>query len=381
MKVYLDNAATTAVDPRVVDEMVVYLRDNYGNPSSVHGFGRKTRAAIERARKEIASHLGAAPAEIFFTSCGTESNNTIIKNCIKDYGIKHAITSKVEHHAVGHPLHAMDETGEIEVHYVNLDEKGRVDINHLRELLSSIDGRCFVSLMHANNEIGNMIDLDEVGAICKEHNALFHSDTVQTIAHHRFNLSETPIDFITGSAHKFHGPKGVGFLYVKGDVKICPFIEGGAQERNMRAGTENTAGIMGMACAMRIAYEDLDHEIEYVRGLKNYMAEKIQELFPDAIINGDISENSLFTVLNVAFPPSRKTEMLMFNLDMDGIAVSGGSACSSGSSVGSHVIAELNLPDGYQPIRFSFCRFTKQEEIDYTLEKLQEHLLVEKAVS
>lgn len=381
MKVYLDNAATTRVDEKVVEAMIPYLAENFGNPSSVHGFGRQTRAAIERARKQIADHLGASTGEIFFTSCGTESNNTIIRNAINTYGIKHAISSKIEHHAVLHPLQTLEQEGLIDLHYVDLDEKGQVKLQHLNELLSGIEDQVFVSLMHANNEIGNVLDIDAAGKICKEHKALFHSDTVQTVGHFTMNLSEINIDFITGSAHKFHGPKGAGFMYINADLKINPFIEGGAQERNMRAGTENVAGIMGFAAAMNLAYDELEAQSNYIRGLKDYFASRIKELFPKAIFNGEIGPNSLYTVLNVAFPPGKKTDMLMFNLDFDGIAVSGGSACSSGSTVGSHVIAALKLPEGYKPIRFSFSKFNTKEEIDFVIERLIAHCDAEKAVS
>lgn len=380
MKVYLDNAATTKVDPRVVEAMIPFFSEHYGNPSSVHGYGRRTRAAIEKARKVVADHIGASTGELFFTSCGTESNNTIINNCICEYNLKYAVTSRIEHHAVLHPLEKLEKEGKIELHFVDLDKDGKVKLDHLNQLLAGFGEPAFVSLMHGNNEIGNLMDLKAAGEICREHKAYFHSDTVQSIAHFPINVSEIYVQFITGSAHKFHGPKGSGFLYISGDVKIKPFIEGGAQERNMRAGTENVAGVIGLAAALELACNEMEEQTMYIRGLKNYMRDRIKDEFPDAIINGEKGDETLYTVLNVAFPPGKKTEMLMFNLDFDGIAVSGGSACSSGSTVGSHVIKQLNLPEGYKPIRFSFSKFNTKEEIDFVLERLKEHVTPEESL-
>ncbi len=370
MKVYLDNAATTPMDPAVVDEMIPYMREQFGNPSSTHAYGRKCRAAIELARKRIADHIGATPGEIIFTSGGTEADNMAIHCSIHDFGLKHAITSKIEHHAVLYPLEELAEAGKIKLSYVDVDELGRVKLDHLRELLANNE-RSFVSLMHANNEIGNLLPIKEVGDICAEYDALFHADTVQTIGHYRMNVKELNVHFMACAAHKFHGPKGVGFLYLNDSVKISPWIRGGSQERNMRAGTENVYGIMGLAKALDLCYEELDEHTSHMQGLKDYFRECLVRDIPGVRFNGDVDGESLYTVLNVCLPPSSKSEMLLFNLDIEGIAVSGGSACSSGSSIGSHVLAALNAPADRPAVRFSFSKYTTKEEIDYTMEKLK----------
>ncbi|MDP4687386.1 MAG: cysteine desulfurase [Salibacteraceae bacterium] len=370
MKVYLDNAATTAMDPAVVEEMYFYMKDDFGNPSSTHSFGRKTRVAIDLARKRVAHHINAEPSEIIFTSGGTEADNMAIKCSIEDLGLKHAITSAIEHHAVLYPLEEMAKQGKIKLSLVNVDDKGRIDLDHLRELLATND-RTFVSLMHANNEIGNLLPLKEVGEICAEFDAILHSDTVQTIAHYNLDVRDLKIHFITCAGHKFHGPKGCGFLYINSDVKINPMIRGGAQERNMRAGTENVYGIMGLAKALDIAYAELDHHAAHIQGLKSYMKAQLMDILPDVRFNGDVDGDSLYTVLNVCLPSSDKNEMMLFNLDIEGIAVSGGSACSSGSNVGSHVLTAIGSPMDRPAVRFSFSKYTTKEEIDYTIDKLK----------
>jgi len=375
MKVYLDNAATTAIHPDVVETMIPVLRNQFGNPSSIHAFGREVRSAVEGARKKVATLLKASPSEIFFTSGGTEADNMAIRCGIHDLGLKHAITSALEHHAVLHTLEELAHKGEVKLSIVNVDEQGHIDLAHLEELLKNND-RSFVSLMHANNEIGTLIPLQQVGEICRKYDAVFHSDTVQTMGHFAHDLSSLPVDFITCAAHKFHGPKGVGFLYINKRVKIKPFITGGAQERNMRGGTENVYGIIGLAKALEIAYNDMEEDIAHIKGLKNYMAEQLVNDIPGVRFNGDITDNSLYTVLNVSFPPTENAEMLLFNLDIAGIACSAGSACSSGSDIGSHVLRGINADMTRPSIRFSFCRFNTKEEIDYTLEKLKELFLV-----
>lgn len=375
MKVYLDNAATTAIHPDVVETMIPVLRNQFGNPSSIHAFGREVRSAVEAARKKVATLLKTSPSEIFFTSGGTEADNMAIRCGIHDLGLKHAITSALEHHAVLHTLEELAHKGEVKLSIVNVDEQGHIDLAHLEELLKN-NGRSFVSLMHANNEIGTLIPLQQVGELCRKYDAVFHSDTVQTMGHFAHDLSTLPVDFVTCAAHKFHGPKGVGFLYINKRVKIKPFITGGAQERNMRGGTENVYGIIGLAKALEIAYNDMQEDITHIKGLKNYMAEQLVNDIPGVRFNGDISDNSLFTVLNVSFPPTENAEMLMFNLDIAGIACSAGSACSSGSDIGSHVLRGIKADMTRPSIRFSFCRFNTKEEIDYTLEKLKELFLV-----
>lgn len=373
MKVYLDNAATTPIDEKVVEAMLPVLKEQFGNPSSIHGYGRQARAVIEKARKQVAGFLNVSPAEIFFTSGGTEADNMAIRCAINDLGIKHAITSKIEHHAVLHTLEALEKAGSIKLSFVKLTPDGHVDLDSLEELLKTNE-RSLVSLMHANNEIGNLIDLVKVGELCKHYNAIFHSDTVQTMAHYTFDLQKIPIDFVTCSAHKFHGPKGIGFLYVNSNVKIKPLIYGGAQERNMRGGTENIYGIVGLAKAMEIALGGVDEHHTHILGLKNYMIEQLEATIPGVEFNGDAKGNSLYTVLNVCFPKTDVAEMLLFNLDIDGIAASGGSACSSGSDQGSHVLRAVQKDMERPSVRFSFSKYNTKEEIDYVIEKLKKLL-------
>ncbi len=371
MKVYLDNAATTPMDPEVVDSMLPIMRNGFGNPSSIHSWGRETKAAIEKARKTVAGFLNASPAEIFFTSGGTEANNTAIFCSVRDLGIKHAITSRIEHHAVLHTLQELEQEGKIKLSFVDLDELGHVKLNHLEKLLKSNE-RSLVSLMHANNEIGNLLPLEKVSELCQKYNAVFHSDTVQTMGHYSLNLKKTHIDFLTCAAHKFHGPKGIGFLYINSRIKIHPFIYGGAQERNMRGGTENVYGIVGLAKALEIANGHLEEHREQISSLKDYMTVQLKANIPGIKFNGDTLGNSLYTVLNVSFPSTENSEMLLFNLDISGIACSGGSACSSGSDAGSHVLKALYGNSERPSVRFSFCKYNTKEEVDFVVEKLKE---------
>jgi cysteine desulfurase len=371
MPIYLDNAATTRLDDEVIEAILPYMREHFGNPSSIHSYGRVTRAAIEKSRKSIASLLNAAPAEIFFTSGGTEANNMALTRTIADLGITHAITAPTEHHAVLHTLEVLAHEGKIKLSIVNLDEKGAVDLNHLEELLSN-NSRSLVSLMHANNEIATRIPLKTIAELVKMHNGIFHTDTVQTMGHYALDLNDIPVDFLSCAAHKFHGPKGVGFIYIRSGTGIQPFIYGGAQERNMRGGTENLYGIIGLAKALEIAYRDLHEHETHIKGLKNHMISRLNEVIPGVSYNGDISDDSLYTVLNVSFPPSSVGDMLLFSLDINGIAVSGGSACSSGSNVGSHVLQALNTDPTRANVRFSFSKYNTKEEIEFTINKLQE---------
>lgn len=371
MKVYLDNAATTRLDPKVADAMKEVMDMVYGNPSSVHAFGREARTTIDRARKKVAEILGAAPSEIFFTSGGTEANNLVLRKSVADLGVKRIITSPVEHHAVLHTAEELSHAGLAELVFVELDAAGRVNEAHLEQLLASSDKKTLVSLMHANNEVGTKIVLERVASLCKTGGTLFHSDAVQTMGHHRFNLSATDIQFTNCAAHKFHGPKGVGFCYIKSDVRLQPLITGGAQERNMRAGTENIYGIVGLAKALEIADEALDAESTYIRGLKNYMIERLKADITGVEFNGDITDESLYTVLNVFFPETPDADMLLFKLDIEGISVSGGSACSSGTNLGSHVIKALRGYTERPSIRFSFSKYNTKEELDYVLSALK----------
>ncbi len=370
MKVYFDNAATTPIDPVVFEEMKPYMLEHFGNPSSIHSHGRQVRTAIERSRKKVAELLNVSPAEIFFTSGGTEADNTAIRCTVSEKEIEHLITSRIEHHAVLHTAEAL-ERKDVKVSYVDLDDKGRVDYHHLEDLIKS-NPKTLVSLMHANNEIGNLLDIERVGEICKENGVIFHSDTVQSMAHYVHDLSELKLDFAVGSAHKFHGPKGIGFLYINHENKIHPFIHGGAQERNMRGGTENVYGIVGLAKAMEIAYSEMENHRKHIEGLKTHMINKLKGSIEGVAFNGvsDDLDNSLYTVLNVCLPPSEDNDMLLFNLDIEGVSVSGGSACSSGSSIGSHVLAQLNRDQNRGAIRFSFSKYNTLEEVDYAVEKL-----------
>ncbi len=371
-RIYLDNAATTPMDKAVVSLMTEMMENQYGNPSSIHADGRGVRTKVEEARKTVAKLLNTSPSEIFFTSGGTEADNMAIRCTIKDLGIKHAITTSIEHHAVVHTLEELAHDGHIKLSFVQLDEKGSLDMLHLAKLLAENE-RSLVSLMHANNEIGNLIDLRAVGELCEQHDAIFHSDTVQTMGHYAHDLANLPIHFITCAAHKFHGPKGVGFLYISHKVKIKPLIFGGSQERNMRGGTENVYGIVGLAKALSIAYEEMQPHHSHIQSLKTYMIESLKAAIPNIAFNGDIDpEKSLYTVLNVSFPPSEMGEMLLFSLDIAGISVSGGSACSSGSNVGSHVLTGIKADPARSAVRFSFSKYNTKEEIDIVVAKLKE---------
>ena len=377
-RVYLDNAATTPLDRAVIEAMLPMMEKNFGNPSSIHAHGREVRNAIERARKTVAGLLNTSPAEIFFTSGGTEADNTAIACSIEEYGIKHAVTSSLEHHAVLHTLEHLQKIGKIKLSLVNVDEKGHIDLNHLEELLKA-NPNTLVSLMHGNNEIGNLLDMEKVGELCKQYGATFHSDTVQTMGHYKHDLQQLNIDFIVGAGHKFHGPKGAGFLYINADKKIHPFIHGGSQERNMRGGTENVFGIIGLAKALEIAYNDMDAHRKHIESVKSYMIEKLKTSFDDIQFNGDSDnlEKSLYTVLNVSFPPSEEADMFLFNLDINKISASGGSACTSGSNIGSHVLGGIGADPNRPSVRFSFSKYNTIEEIDYVIEKLNQILKVE----
>ena len=374
-KIYLDNAATTKLDEEVLNAMLPFMREEFGNPSSIHAYGRKTRTAIETARKSVAKYLNVSPAEIFFTSGGTEADNMAICKAIEAYGIKHAISSKIEHHAVEHTLVTLEKEGKIKVSWVNIDDKGNIDLNHLEELLKN-NSRSLVSLMHANNEIGTLLPIKKVGELCEKYDALFHSDTVQTMGHFKLDLQSIKIHFVACAGHKFHGPKGSGFIYINHTVKVNPFINGGAQERNMRGGTENVYGIVGLAKAFELANEHMEEHQQHIRDLKNYMMEQLKSNIEGMDFNGETGENSLYTVLNCRFPLHSDAEMLLFNLDIAGIAASGGSACSSGSNQGSHVLRGLGIDMNRPSVRFSFSKYNTKAEIDSVVNKLKEMFAV-----
>ena len=371
-RVYLDNAATTPMAPEIIQMMSEMMKTHFANPSSVHSFGSESKIVVENARKSIANLLNTSPGSIFFTSGGTEADNMAIKCGIDNHKITHAITSKLSHHAVLYPLEDLEADGRIKLSYIDIDENGVVSLPHLKELLAN-NPRTFVSIMHANNEIGTIQDIKAIGEICKEYNAIFHSDTVQTIAHFPFDMQELNVDFMAASAHKFHGPKGVGFVYISENIQIKPLLRGGAQERNMRAGTENIYGIAALSMAMEMAYEHLEEEVKYIKELKSYMIEKFKTEMQDVQFYAKCTDmdNSLYTVLSVNFPETDIAEMLLFNLDIMGIACSGGSACASGGSKSSHVLSGIN-PESKRPgIRFSFSKYNTKEDIDFVIDKLK----------
>ncbi len=374
MKVYLDNAATTRIAPEVLEEMMPYLTEHYGNPSSIHAYGRKTKSAIEKARKALAKYLNCSTSEVFFTGSGTESSNTIIKCAVRDLGVKRILSSRIEHHCVLHSIESMAAEG-INVDYVELDQQGRPNLGHLETLLKESDDKTLVSLMHSNNEIGTLLDLEKVSLLCQQYNAFFHSDTVQTIGYYPFDLQKLKLHFMSGSAHKFHGPKGVGFIYINGEARIKPFLDGGAQERNMRAGTENVYGIVGMGKALEMATERMEENTIYIGGLKDYMKQKLATEIPGIAFNGDTTQTgSNYKVLSVLLPANERAELTLFNLDIAGIAASGGSACSSGSEKGSHVLEAINTDPNRKAVRFSFSKYNTTAEIDYTIEALKQIL-------
>ncbi|RYG53724.1 MAG: cysteine desulfurase [Chitinophagaceae bacterium] len=370
-RIYLDNAATTPLDKDVLDAMLPYLTEKFGNPSSIYSYGRESRMAIETARKLVARILNAHPAEIFFTSGGTESANTAITSSVRDLGCTHIITSPIEHHATLHTVEYLQCRGEASVSYVNVLPNGHIDLDHLHQLLNESADKCLVTLLHANNEIGNIIDIHAVGEMCKPYGAVFHSDTVQTVGHFPFDLRNTPVHFVTAAGHKFHGPKGVGLLYINENVKIKPYMHGGAQERNMRAGTENLYGIVGFAKALELATKNYKEESEYINSLKVYMMQQLAANINGVVFNGDPLGNSLYTVLSVSFPKTEKSEMILFNLDIANICASGGSACTSGADQGSHVIRAINNNPNQVTVRFSFSKFNTRDEIDVVVDKLQ----------
>jgi len=371
-RVYLDNAATTPMDPAVIAEMTQVMENYFGNPSAIHALGREVRTLVEKARKTVAGLLNASPSEIFFTSGGTEADNTAIRCGIAAYGIKHAISSRIEHHAVEHTLEMLLKEGHIDkLSYVNIDEKGNPDYDHLETLLKE-NGRSFVSLMHANNELGTLTDMERVGDLCEKYNAIYHADTVQTMGHYRHDVQKLKVHFLVCAAHKLHGPKGVGFLYVRNSIKIPPMIYGGAQERNMRGGTENVYGIVGLAKALEIAYAEMEAHQQHIQGLKDYLKTRLVAEIPGIAFNGETeADKSLYTVLNVSFPEMEMADMLLFNLDINGVCASGGSACSSGSNIGSHVLNGIGANPDRPAVRFSFSKYTSEEDLDYVMEKVK----------
>lgn len=378
MNVYFDNASTTKIREEVVHEISSILKNCFGNPSSSHSYGRSAKSYIETSRKTIANILNCEPKEIIFNSGGTESDNSILKSAVKDLRVKHIISSRIEHHAVTHTLDELELLG-TNIHYVKLNENGNIDFENLENLLNVDNEPKLVTLMYINNEIGNILDINRVSNLCQKYNVYFHSDAVQAVGHYKIDLSSLKIDFLSSAAHKFHGPKGVGFTYINKSTKIKSFISGGPQERGMRAGTESVHNIVGMTKALVIADQNMEKEAEYVRSIKIKMIDGLKSLFPDIHFNGDSGDmdKSTYTVLNVCFPIlNEKASMLDFHLDLKGIACSKGSACQSGSSQGSHVLNEIQSNDQkkFPSVRFSFSHNNKMDDVDYLIETLKEFI-------
>lgn len=380
MRVYLDNAATTPIAPEVIEVMTQVMQEVHGNPSSIHRDGRIARSLIEKARKTVANCINASIGEIFFTSGGTEASNMALKCAVRDLGVTRFISSKMEHHCVLHTLENLEKTQGIQLDFVDIDAKGVINYEHLETLLQQSEQKTMVSLMHANNEISTLLDIKRVSELCQKYEAFLHSDTVQTMGHIPMDVDELKINFLTGGAHKFHGPKGVGFIYINGDSMIKPYIDGGAQERNMRGGTENIYGIVGMAKALDIAVTNLEAWQAHIESLRSYLKDQLVATFDDIQFNGDYEGNYLYTVLSVSFPPCPKGHMMLMNLDINGISASGGSACSSGAERGSHVLEAIGAAEDRKTIRFSFSHYNTKEEVDFLLEKLKKLVVVKEGV-
>ena len=375
MKIYFDNAATTPLAKEALDEMLPFLTENFGNPSSIHSYGRKSRAAIEKSRKIVASAINASTAEVFFTSCGTESNNMVIKQAVKKLGVKRIISSPIEHHCVLHSIQTEQREG-IRAEMVSIDAFGQVDYAHLESLLSASDEKTLVSLMHANNEIGTLLDMEKVATLCEKYHAYFHSDTVQTMGYYPIDVQKLKVHFISGSGHKFHGPKGVGFVYINSSAQLSPLIDGGAQERNMRAGTENIYGIVGLGKALDMSVTDMAKNREHIDGLRQYMKSKLDNEMTDISYNGYTDDRGHYKVLSISLPLNNKTDLIVFNLDIAGIAASAGSACTSGTEVGSHVLAGIKAPEDRKAVRFSFSKHNTKEEVDFVIEEIKKMIPV-----
>ncbi|MEO6894822.1 MAG: cysteine desulfurase family protein [Ginsengibacter sp.] len=371
-RIYFDNAATTPLDPEVFQAMLPFFTEKFGNPSSIYSYGRETRMAIESARKSVAKILNAHPSEIFFTSGGTESTNTAINAAVTDLGCRHIISSPLEHHATLHSIEHLAGTGKVKLSYVKILPNGLIDYDDLERLLKESTEKCLVTLMHANNEIGNITDIERVAELAEKYNAILNVDTVQTVGHFPLDLQKLHVHFINAAAHKFHGPKGVGMLYINRDIKIHPFMNGGSQERNMRAGTENIYGIVGLAKALEMAVENMEEESRHIQAIKDYMKESLLKNISGVHFNGNSEGKCLYTVLSVAFPKTEKSDMLLFNLDINNICASGGSACTSGAEAASHVINAISQNPDQTTVRFSFSKYNTKDEVDRVVEKLKD---------
>ncbi|MFY0643275.1 MAG: cysteine desulfurase [Bacteroidia bacterium] len=372
MRIYFDNAATTAMDTMVIERISNVMKDVYGNPSAIHGMGRKARAEIELARRSIAKWINCQPSEIYFTGSGTEADNMALRCAVNDLGVKHIITTAIEHKAVLDTAMDIVAKTDVKLHMVNIDHEGKTDMNHLRELAAAHKG-ALISIMHANNEIGTINNIVEISSIARENDCYFHTDTVQTMGHYTYNLEELDVDFLTCSAHKFHGPKGVGFLYKNKKIQLRPIITGGGQESKLRAGTENVIGIVGLAEAMNQAYLSLDTDKPRLEELKQYCISQLKERIPGVKFNGNTSvEGSLYTVLNISIPPYEGDSTLLYQMDIEGVCVSGGSACNSGAVGGSHVLEGIGHPNNRSAVRFSFSKHNTKEEVNQAIKILCE---------
>jgi cysteine desulfurase len=371
MKVYFDHAATTPLDNEVYEAILPVLKNDFGNPSSSHAFGRKVKAHLEISRRTIAKLLNVTPSEIIFTSGGTEADNMAIRGSVDILNVKNIITSPIEHHAVLHTIEELANANKVKMHLLEPLSNGHLDLSQLESLLKS-NSDVLVSLMHGNNEVGNLLDIELVSKLCRQYNALFHCDTVQTMSHYPFDFQKIDLDFAVGAAHQFNGPKGVGFLYYNKRNRVKPLITGGSQERELRAGTENVYGIVGLAKAMEISYRDLEKKQKHISSLKSYFIDRVKSDFPKIKFNGDPEGLSLYTVLSLAFPPELASDILLFSFDLNGIAVSGGSACSAGSNAGSHVIRAIGQNLDHAPVRFSFGKSNTFEEVDYALNYIKQ---------
>ena len=378
-QVYFDNAATTAIRDEVVQAMAKSLSEDYGNPSSTHSFGRSSKSVVEKARKDIAKAINAHSSEIIFTSGGTEADNLVLKSAVRDLSVEHIITTGIEHHAVIHTREELKQKNGVVVHYLKLNPKGEPDLNELEHLLQTLEGKVLISLMHVNNEIGNILDIDKVCKLSNAHNALFHSDTVQSVGHFQLDMQKQSIDFLAVSAHKFHGPKGVGFAYIRKGHGIKALISGGSQEKGVRAGTESIHNIVGLSEALNIMQNRFDEEHKFIEGIKRYFIERLNYEIPNVIFNGNSAnfEKSTYTMVNVSLPiSSDKSDLLLFHLDLKGVACSKGSACQSGSQKGSHVLSQIldEKALNYPALRFSFSIYNTKEEVDYLVSILKEFI-------
>lgn len=364
-RIYFDNAATTALREEVLAAMLPFLRQQYGNPSSIYAEGRAARAAVEKSRRNIARAIGAKPSELFFTSGGSEANNMAIKGAVAALGVKTIISTEIEHACVRNSVGQMQSAGVKSIDLA-IDQFGRADLGQLRTLLAKAEGKVLVSLMHSNNELGTLNDIAAIAALCQEFGAYFHTDTVQTLGYYPIDVKQmAPIHFMSGSAHKLHGPKGVGFLYIRQGIHIPALIVGGGQERQLRSGTENVAGIVGFAKAVDLALAEMSEHRAHISALKSYLIEQLQTHFGERLsFNGDWQGESHYKVLSVNFQTEVPTDMLLFKLDLAGISASGGSACSSGALKGSRVLSALGLSDELRSLRLSFSYENTKEEID-----------------